>query len=333
MFRVSAEPSPSSAACCVLTLAAAFAVAACVREQPQSGPDAKAKSPAPALSFSALPTSPPVAKEPQPAVSPAQRAFEPAAKFHFPTNLSPGERVPFVLVLHGFGVSSALLLAKSNLAAFADEKHFAFAVPDGSKNPEGRPFWNAGPSCCDSYGSGVDDVARLTALLDAARARPEVDPKRVFVIGYSNGGFMAHRLACESGDRISAMISVSGSLPGAPCPSSAALSVLEIHGDADPFVHYEGGRVLGLETFAEHPSALETVRTWARRLHCSGEPQRLEPRDLEPSLKGAETTVQAFTGCQGGDVQLWTVRGGKHYIALERPAFEAMWQFLQERAR
>jgi polyhydroxybutyrate depolymerase len=44
-------------------------------------------------------------------------------------------------------------------------------------------------------------VAYLGAVIDDVAAHYTVDPKRFFVIGHSNGGFMAHRLACEIGGR------------------------------------------------------------------------------------------------------------------------------------
>ncbi len=239
-----------------------------------------------------------------------------------------------MLVLHGFGVSSALLLAKSGLAAFAAEKRFAYAVPDGNRNADGRPFWNAGPSCCDTDETGVDDLARLTALLDVARADPRVDVNQVHVIGYSNGGFMAHRLACSAGERLAAVISVSGAAPPADsvCAGSPGLAVLEIHGQQDPFVRFEGGTVLNRSDFSAHPSAVGTIRGWAARLGCAESVHAGPERDLEPQLPGTETEVQQFQNCRGA-AELWTVRGGGHYVALQRPAFDAMWAFLSAHPR
>jgi dienelactone hydrolase len=42
----------------------------------------------------------------------------------------------------------------------------------------------------------VDDAAKAAALL---RGQPEVDPKRVFVLGHSLGGYVAPRIAAEDG--------------------------------------------------------------------------------------------------------------------------------------
>ncbi|HEX2674612.1 MAG TPA: PHB depolymerase family esterase, partial [Polyangiaceae bacterium] len=161
----------------------------------------------------AAPPSPGSATETQ-ASDPAH-AFEPPALLRLPRTLQAGERAPLLLVLHGFGVSSSLLIAKAGLDQVADQKKFAYLAPEGSRDSLGRPFWNAGKSCCNLDQLAIDDVKRLRELLDQSRTNPAIDPKRVFVIGYSNGGFMAQRLACDVGDRIAGVVSVAGAAPSA----------------------------------------------------------------------------------------------------------------------
>src|SRR5882724_11233904 len=168
---------------------------------------------------------------------PANR-FDPPARLRLPDGLQNGERVPLLMVLHGFGVSSSLLIAKAGLNQVADQKRFAYLAPEGARDALGRPFWNAGKSCCDFDHRRSDDVVRLRELLTANLDKASIDPRRVFVIGYSNGGFMAQRLACDMGDRIAGVVSVAGAAPAPdiPCVQSTALTFLEIHGDSDPIV-------------------------------------------------------------------------------------------------
>jgi polyhydroxybutyrate depolymerase len=112
-----------------------------------------------------------------------------------------------------------------------------------------------------------------------------------------------------------------------PCTPTTPLSVLEIHGDADPVVHYQGGVVFDRADQVPHASAPESAKIWARRLGCSGDPKSAGNADLEPHVDGSETEMQRFEGCRGA-VELWTVHGGGHYVALQLPALEAMWQFM-----
>lgn len=273
---------------------------------------------------------PPAASASAPVANDPAHAFDPPALLRLPANLQAGERVPLLLVLHGFGVSSSLLIAKAGLNAIADQKKFAYLAPEGARDALGRPFWNAGKSCCNLDHQPIDDVKRLRELLDANLSNAAIDPKRVFVIGYSNGGFMAQRLACDVGDRIAGVVSVAGAAPSpdVPCAQNSALAVLEIHGDADPVVHYAGGTVFDRADVEPHASAIDTAKYWAQRLSCSAAPRTLTPLDLEPHMPERETTVQRYDDCRGA-VELWTVKGGGHYVALQPPALEAIWGFVQ----
>jgi polyhydroxybutyrate depolymerase len=261
-------------------------------------------------------------------------AFDPPALLRLPDSLQAGERVPLLLVLHGFGVSSSLLIAKAGLNRVADQKKFAYLAPEGTRDALGRPFWNAGKSCCDLDHRQIDDVKRLRELLETNLIHASVDPKRVFVIGYSNGGFMAQRLACDVGDRISGVVSVAGASPNpdVPCAQASSLSVLEIHGDEDPIVHYAGGTVFDRTDVEPHVSAPDTAKYWAKQLSCSGTPRTVDRIDLEPHVPDRETSVQRYDDCRGA-VELWTVKGGGHYVALQTPALDAIWRFVQAHAK
>jgi polyhydroxybutyrate depolymerase len=231
---------------------------------------------------------------------------------------APGERLPLLLYLHGLGGSGSEALTSPELRALAQRHRMVLVAPDGNFDREGRRFWNAGGACCNFDGKAVNDVARLEALLFHWTQRPEIDPARVYVVGFSNGGFMAHRLACFMDDRLAAVVSIGGAgrAPEEACTPVSTIAVLEIHGDADPIVRYGGGHVLDNRAAAPHPSAPQTFHDWAERLGC---PIQAKPKtiavDLDPRLPGAETKIESYTDCPHGSVELWTVHGGGHQVA------------------
>src|SRR5262249_30204850 len=155
-----------------------------------------------------------------------------------------------------------------------------------------------------------------TAVLDDIESKDNVDPKKVFVIGHSNGAFMAHALACRDASRITGIISYAGAqwLDPSQCNPSEPVSVVQIHGDQDQpgmnGIGYDGGST----STGPYPSAHQTVATWAAKDGCTGDLVDTGMRlDLAVSLPGAETIVEAYMGCpQGIDVQLWTIQGGVH---------------------
>jgi polyhydroxybutyrate depolymerase len=249
-------------------------------------------------------------------LAPPAAAADPEVHVLGVADRAPGERRPLLVYLHGLGGSGAESLANPALRALAERGRMVLVAPDGNVDREGRRFWNAGGACCNLDGKAVNDVARLEALIAHWLERPEIDPARVYIIGFSNGGFMAHRLACFMDDRLAAVVSIGGAgrARDEACAPATPIAVAEVHGDADPIVRYQGGRVLNDRALDPHPSAPETFRDWATRLGCVGAP-RMTTADLDPRLPGAETTIAAYAGCPLGATELWTVHGGGHQIA------------------
>jgi polyhydroxybutyrate depolymerase len=233
-------------------------------------------------------------------------------------DLAAGERRPLLVFLHGLGSSGAEALANPTIRELAERGRMVLVAPDGTFDREGRRFWNAGPACCNFDDRAVNDVARLQELISRWLEHPEIDPARAYIVGFSNGGFMAHRLACLMDDQLAAVVSIGGAGRGTDeaCAPASPIAVLEVHGDADPIVQYKGGRVFNDRSLVPHPSATRTFQDWAERLGC---PVTMAPRvttaDLDPRLPGAETRVESYADCTNGAAELWTVRGGGHQVA------------------
>jgi polyhydroxybutyrate depolymerase len=138
---------------------------------------------------------------------------------------------------------------------------------------------------------------------------------------------MAHRLACEV-PGITAIASVAGAAPTAGCLPPKPVAVLQVHGDRDDVVRYAGGRALDLPALAPHPSAEQTAGGWARLNRCSLGAPRERELDLHDELAGNETRAASFSGC-AAVVELWTVRGGSHFVAMNHRALDAILAFLE----
>ncbi len=229
-----------------------------------------------------------------------------------PTGYDGSKPAPLVLLLHGYGVSGLLQDIIFHISDYADQAGYFFAAPDGTVDKEGHHFWNATDDCCDFDGTGVDDVGYLTGLIHEIEAAYAVDPKRVYLIGHSNGGYMCHRMACDEAPELGAVVSVAGATwkDQSKCNPKGPINVLEIHGDADQDVLYAGG----VDGAHSYPGAVETVTDWATKNGCGTSlDTSAAPLDLDSSLPGAETKVGKFAGCPaGGDVELWTIQGGTH---------------------
>jgi polyhydroxybutyrate depolymerase len=239
-----------------------------------------------------------------------------------------GQRpVPLVVLLHGYSSNGAAQNAYFGLSAQADRGGFLLAYPNGTRDLTTNRFWNATDACCDFYGSGVDDVAYLDAVLDEIASRYRVDPGRVFLVGHSNGAFMAHRYACDRAGRVAAIVTLAGMQwqdPGR-CGAGSPVSVLHVHGRNDQTIRYEGGST----PKGAYPGAVDTVGAWAGKNGCSGSLTATGRRlDLDTYVAGEETTVERYTGCTGIDVELWTIEGGGHVPAFNGQWAESIWAFM-----
>jgi polyhydroxybutyrate depolymerase len=238
------------------------------------------------------------------------------------------EKRPLVVLLHGLGNTGRSSLAALHFSEIASEKKFVYAAPEGTKNSQKAQFWNASKACCDFDGTHPDHVRMLREALEKAKQHPYVDPERIYLVGFSNGGFFAHRAACEI-EGIAAIASIAGAGPaeGERCTPKVPLRVLQVHGDADKAVRYTGGRVLDKPTVFPHPSARATIDGWAARNGCTGAPTAAGTIDFEDKIEGAETTVLRFAGCKA-KTELWTVKGGTHYLGTSARGIDAVWAFL-----
>jgi polyhydroxybutyrate depolymerase len=88
---------------------------------------------------------------------------------------------------------------------------------------------------------GTADVRRVGALIDRVVATGCVDPGRVSIAGVSNGAGFATRMSCEQPRRFAAVVAIAAGYRALdPCPRSARMSFLAIHGSADEVVPYNG---------------------------------------------------------------------------------------------
>jgi len=234
-----------------------------------------------------------------------------------PENQPKGKALPLVLMLHAYGATGSIEEWFFRLRPLAESRGFFYLVPDGTPNAEGKNYWNATDACCApptfaDGGSAPNDVEYLRELASEVASRYDVDLKRVYVVGHSNGGFMAHRLACEHAEMFAAIVSVAGATFNDPgrCKPSAPVAALQIHGTADATISMQGGMFFG----NKYPSARTTVDRWASLNSCDPTPIHLDQRfDLDLRVNGAETRALRFEKCRGhAVVELWWMDGSGH---------------------
>lgn len=212
---------------------------------------------------------------------------------HVPASYDPAVPTPLVFDFHGLTMTAAQEDLLTGMRAAGDAHGFIVVQPQGLDNS-----WNAGACCGMSGETQVDDVGFVLAMLDRLGDELCVDPRRVYALGMSNGGFFSHRLGCELADRFAAVASVAGVLAFAGCAPSRPMPVLQLHGTADTIVPYMGSQ----DGF---PSVPAMMGGWAARDGCAP--------SSTPLLVVDDVSCEAWPGCDGGaEVILCTVDGGGH---------------------
>jgi polyhydroxybutyrate depolymerase len=217
-------------------------------------------------------------------------------------HLPPGPPAGLVLNLHGAGMNGGEQAALTDYNSVADRYGFVVAYPDGIDST-----WADGRGASLPDRQGVDDVGFLSTMIDQLSRAYGIPPGRVFVTGMSAGGFMANRLACERADLVTAIAPVSGTLgSGFPCAPSRPVSVMAVHGTADPVVPFDGGAMNGRGGASDIVSAPALAERWRAIDGCPG------PLVADAAGSG-EVQQMTAAGCAGNtEVTLVRINGGGH---------------------
>jgi len=123
---------------------------------------------------------------------------------------------PLVIAFHGTNGSGDVMLDESSAQAMADRNGVVFIAPDSRGLPHGdwdhateETYWETSPST--SPGANPDLLLTRAILVEAQR-RFGVDPRRVYAIGHSSGGFFTELVATQLASRIAGFATSSAGL-------------------------------------------------------------------------------------------------------------------------
>jgi len=123
-------------------------------------------------------------------------------RLYVPPSANTGRPVPLVVAFHGMLVDSKDVMPKyTQLNETAGRHGFIIAYPNALFGT-----WGLLPNRID------DDLALFDALLAKVSAAYRIDPKRIYVLGMSNGGYFAHLVAKERSNVVAAVAAHSGAL-------------------------------------------------------------------------------------------------------------------------
>ncbi|MCT4665298.1 MAG: dienelactone hydrolase family protein [Flavobacteriales bacterium] len=157
---------------------------------------------------------------------------------YIPSSYDGKSPVPLVLNFHGFGSSASEYMNYADMRTVAESDTFILAYPQGSC-ADGSSHWNPCPTGGDNK-SNVDDFGFVEAMINDISYDYSVDSKRIYAVGFSNGGMMAYGLANYKSELIAAVGSVSGTMLDCTGPTSHPIPVIHLHGTSDAVLPYHG---------------------------------------------------------------------------------------------
>lgn len=264
---------------------------------------------------------------------------------HLPSGYDKNSPTPVVIYLHGGG-GSIRAAYEDGIDKASDEFGFILAIPAGTGPiPDRLLRWNGGT--WDGAGSrgyavdnNIDDVGFISKLIDEVIKEFSVDENRIYATGISNGALMTYRLGCELSDKIAAIAVVAAPAMPSNYVPSRPISVMLLHGTADPVAPFYGGKG-GIRnvSFQAH-SAKDMVDYWVEKNAC--------PKDFTTSYENGRVKCLSYGPCRNSTViEFCTIEGGGHtwpsgwqYSPVDRIgpvsydiSFEQIWEFFKKHPR
>jgi len=216
-------------------------------------------------------------------------------ELYVPRSYDPARPAPLVISMHGAGGWPVQQMTLSGWNRVAEKERLIVVYPAGA-NRGGPRVWHE---------SSDRDVRFISDLIDKMESSYNIDRRRIYANGFSNGGGMTFALSCTLSDRIAAvgLVGAAEFLPFTWCKDRHPVPMIDFHGTADPDALYYGGVTWLAPGLL--PNVPRFVEKWARRNRCSPVPTE--------SVVAADVTRREYTSCaDNATVALFTIRDGGH---------------------
>jgi polyhydroxybutyrate depolymerase len=208
-----------------------------------------------------------------------------------PASYDPGQPAPLLVLLHGTGDTGAGYQARIAIDSAAHEAGLITVYPD------------------IDFAIMPDDAPFVGTLIAHLGARLSIDPRRVYVAGFSGGAALTHSVGCHYSGSLAAVAGVGHPLMyyvSDSCELSRPLPILFIHGTEDGAVPWDGfGDVM--------MSLPRSARTWALLNGCTVDPKPTQVWLPDTADDSTRVWTRTWTGCAGDvEVKLYGIEGGGH---------------------
>ncbi len=232
-------------------------------------------------------------------------------KVYIPGKYSKKFKSPLVIVLHGGSGNNIAIERFTGFSKLAEKENFLVAYPDSYHGN-----WNDGREIkqSKSYRLNIDDTGFILKMIEIIKTKYNIDDKKIYIAGISNGGFMALRLACELSDRLAGVAAVCATMSeflSYNCKPKSKVSILIMNGTDDRLVPFLGGDVkIGKQRRGKIKSTEWTINYWIKFNECEKIPSL--KKSFDNKNDGTEVEKYIYRGKYGADVYLYKIINGGH---------------------
>ena len=212
---------------------------------------------------------------------------------YIPATYTGSSSVPLVFNFHGFNQSTSYFMKKADFRPIADTANVIVCYPQGALDSHKNPDWNM----VRRNMNNVDDIGFIDALMDSLIDQYHIDTTRIYVTGYSNGGYFSYALACELSCRIAAIAPVKGKMDRYHfirlCDCQHPMPILAINNTLDKSVIWYGD-----------PTVDEVIDFWVNYNHCNPIPTMTSLPNIYPNDNITVERIVYSDGDNGVHVEL-----------------------------
>lgn len=261
-----------------------------------------------------------------------------SAIIYVPKSYSSSTSTPLVFNLHGSESTAEGQENNSHMDQTAESNGFIVVYPNGINEQ-----WNDGRSYTKSRTGNADDVGFIKELVKTVSEGMNINSRKIYAVGMSNGGMMSHRLACDATSTFAAIGDVAGAMPTdlkSTCSPAGKIPVIVMHGSSDPIVPIAGGSLNSGR--GSVLSTLDAVKYWAGINGVSTSPS--STTTINTTSDGTTITHYAY----GSQIQFYQVNDGGHtwpgglqylrpavigLVSKDIDASQVIWDFFKQFSR
>jgi polyhydroxybutyrate depolymerase len=258
---------------------------------------------------------------------------------------------PTVIMLHGANGNAIAMSRVTGMGKLGLREGFVTVFVNGLGN-----LWNDGrpehTRVIREHGLPIaDDLGFLRALVVELVKRGIADPRRIYLAGFSNGGEMTLRMACDAAELFAAVGTISALMPestGARCHPAVPMPAVLMSGTADRTMPFNGGPLGNGQGTVW--SAQKTAAFFRQLDGCTGIGKKImlpKHNQRDPT----DVTEFRWTNCKAGAVILYQIERGGHGIpgakvpgrigmetrgpgnTTELNASQVLWAFFRDKKR